>query len=250
MNPRSVALAFALALAASGCKGQSVEPRSRFVEDGIEKSQEGVWAGERIEVDNAGVTPAGGLALTVTATDRVHATARMLAIADTENKPAADAAIIAAKDRFTVATNAGVTSVRCEHQPEAGCDALDVTVPAGTPAMRLAVVARSGSGKVGVSFDGAELGELDLHASQGAIDVATPAPQGASITIVSETNDEVTLRLPADFAADAIVLDAPAGNVDTSAFPDLRANSTTRGAAGAGAKTISVRGGRIVLAVH
>jgi hypothetical protein len=237
-------------LALAACKAQVVDARSNFVEDGVEKSAE-LWTGERIEVDNAGVTPAGGLALTVTATDRVHATARMLAVAATEDKPAADRAIVAAKDQFTVTTTAGVTNVRCASQNEAGCDALDVTVPKGTPEKPLAVVGRSGNGKVGVSFDGAVLGELDLHASHGVIDVSTPATKGATITIVSETNDEITLRLPADFAADSIVLDAPAGMIDTAAFPDLAAGATkVRGEVGRGAKLISVRGGRIVLAVY
>jgi hypothetical protein len=71
--------------------------------------------------------------------------------------------------------------------------------------------------------------------------------QGATLSIVSDSGDVVTLRLPRDFATDALVLDAAA--VDTSAFPDVQAGKG-RGQAGVGAKTITVQAGRIVLAVQ
>ena len=219
------------------------------------------WAGERIEIDNAGVTAGGGLALTATSDDRVSATARMLSTADTTDKSNADLAIAAATKTFVIGTAAGVTSVRCGHgtqngsatAEESGCDALDVSVPVGKPDERIAVAARSGNGKVVVAFAGAQLGELTLHASHGTIDVTTPTTQGASITVVSETGDDITLRLPSEFQADAIVLDGAADKIDTSAFADLQAGKG-RGQVGLGAKLITVRStasggasGRIVL---
>jgi len=261
MKAGCVALLFALAPLAAGCKGQSVSDRSNFVEDGVQQVADAAWTGERIEIENLGVTAGGGLGLSATDTDRVVATARMLAVADTTDKSSADLAIVAATKSFVISTTAGVTSVRCGHgtqngsaaAEDSGCDALDVSVPAGTPDKRIAVAARSGNGKVGVAFDGAQLAELTLYASHGTIDVKTATTQGATITIVSETGDDVTLRLPGDFQADAIALDAPADKIDTSAFADLQPGKG-RGQVGLGAKLISVRtgapggaSGRIVL---
>jgi len=258
------ALGGALVLVAStvACKGQSVSARSNFVEDGVQQVAAMPWNGERIEIDNAGVTAGGGLALSATDTDRPVATARMLAVADTTDKANADLTITAATQTFTIATTAGVTSVRCAHgtpngsadAAESGCDALDVSVPTGTTDRRIAVAARSGNGKVGVAFDGAQVGELTLSASHGTIDVKTATTQGAVITVVSETGDDVTLRLPPDFQADSIMLDGAADKIDTSAFADVK-NGSGRGQPGAGAKLITVRStaldggtsGRIVL---
>lgn len=264
MRPGRVALLFALvplAALAVACKGQSLSDRSNFVEDGVQQVADAAWTGERIEIDNLGVTAGGGLAVSATDTDRVVATARMLAVADTTDKSNADLAVVAATQSFVISTTAGVTSVRCGHgtpfgsvaAADSGCDALDVSVPAGKPDKRIAVAARSGNGKVSVAFDGAQLAELTVSASNGTIDAKTATTQGASITIVSETGDDVTLRLPADFQADAIALDAPADKIDTSAFPDLQPGKG-RGQVGLGAKLISVRtvapggaSGRIVL---
>lgn len=260
MRAGRVALLWALS-ALAACRGQSVNDRSNFVEDGVKVVAATAWTGERIEIDNAGVTSGGGLAVTATADDRVSATARMLSIADTTDKANADRAITAATTSFVIGVAAGVTSVRCGHgtkngsaaAEESGCDALDVSVPSGKVDQLVAVAARSGNGKVGVALDGTQLAELTLYASHGTIDVRAAATKGASITIVSETGDDITLHLPGDFQADAVVLDAAAGNVDTSAFADLQAGKG-RGQIGAGAKLISVRSnapggatGRIVL---
>jgi len=231
------------------CKGQSVNARSNFVEDGVQIVADAGWDGERIEIDNLGVTAGGGLALSATDTDRVVATARMLAVADTTDKSHADQTIVAATQSFVISTTAGVTSVQCGHgttngsaaAEDSGCDALDVAVPAGTLDKRLAVAARSGNGKVGVVFDGAQLAELTLQASHGTIDVKTATTQGSVITIVSDTGDDITLRLPADFQADAILLDAPADKIDTSAFADVVHTGKGRGQLGLGARLISVR---------
>jgi len=252
MSLRGVALLFVLS---AGCQAQTVTARSRFVEDGVQKAASDPWTTERIEIDNAGVTTGGGLAVSATSTDRVVATARMLAVADTYDKASADKAILSATDGFVVATASGVTAVRCGHGVpvgsatalESGCDALDVSVPSGAVDKLLTVVARSGNGSVGLSLGGAALAGLDLQASNGPVDATTSVTPGATLTIVSQTGDVVTLRLPRDFATDALVLDAP--SVDSSAFPDVQTGKG-RGEIGRGAKAITVRAGRIVLAVQ
>ncbi len=252
MSLRRVALLFLVTLS---CQAQSVAPRSRFVEDGVVKGAVEPWKAERIEVDNTGVTAGGGLELSAPGTDRVVATARFLALADTYDKQSADEAIVSAKRSFVVTTAADVTVVRCgrglqiKSATESGCDALDVAVPTGAADKPLTLVARSGNGSVRVALSGVSLAVLDLRASHGSIDATTPAPPGASLSIASETGDLVTLRLPRDFAADELVLDAPPGAVDTSAFPDVQAGKG-RGEPGRGPRTITVRAGRIVLAAQ
>jgi hypothetical protein len=237
------------------------------VEDGVSIQAHAAWSGERFVVDNAGVTPMGGLSI---ATDpespRARAVGRMLVTADTLDKPVADEAIIAAKATYTITTtytttttfsDPKITAVRCGQVKSAtgdpaGCDALDVTLPHGTEEQPLSITARSGNGRVGVAL-GAAVRELDLRGSGGPIEVAIPSTKGAVITIIADTGDEVILRLPRDFAADAITLET-GGPVDTAAFPDVQSGKG-RGAAGAGAKSITVRsaaafggvGGRILV---
>ena len=248
----------------AGCTTQPLDARSRFVEDGVSIEAHAEWAGEKIVVDNAGVTSSGGISVTTGERSRVLAIARMLAVAGTLDKPSADEAIIAAKATFFVTTSYAlqsfsdprITSVRCGEARSragdtAGCDALDVALPAGTLEQPLLLSARSGNGRVAISL-GAEVRELDVHASHGPIEVTVPATRGAILSIVADTGDDVVLRLPPDFAADAITLET-GGAVDTAAFPDVRSGKG-RGAAGLGAKSITVRsaapgstGGRVVL---
>jgi hypothetical protein len=90
-----------------------------------------------------------------------------------------------------------------------------------------------------VDLGAATLGTLEVHGSNGGLQVTAPTTPGASITIVAETGDDVVLRLAADFSADLITLETT-GSVDTSAFPDVQPGKG-RGAAGQGARSISVR---------
>lgn len=259
MRISSVALALAFACASSGCRGQDVGARSRFVEDGVTIDlPDTEWSGESIVIDSAGVTPGGGLTFEAGDNKRVRSSARMLAIADTDDKPSADAAIDEVKkDAYSIVTADGVTTVRCGHPAaatksvavaDAGCDALDVTMPYGTADRPLSITARSGQGQVLGSLAGATLKSLELHGSLGKIEVTAPTTHDATILIVAETGDDVVLRLAPDFAADAIVLEAPPERIDTTAFPDLQ-RGNGRGEPGRGAKSITVRAGRIVLAL-
>lgn len=251
----SAPVAVVLGLALAGCKGQELEARSRFVEDGVKLDAPAAWGGEAVVVESSGVTTTGGLSLSVEDDDHVRSTARMLAVADTTDKASADAAIDEVKKTaYAISTAAGVTTVRCGTVArfasvaagDAGCDALDVTFPGGATDRPLTVTARSAKGLVAGSFAGATLKNLELHGSNGRIELTVPATKDATILVVAETGDEVVLRLPVDFAADAMVLEAPAGAVDTSAFPDVQTGKG-RGEAGRGAKSITVRAGRIVV---
>lgn len=216
------------------------------------------WAGERIVVDNAGVSPIGGVAIsTDTGTKRIEVVARLLAIADTQDKRSADRAIDEAKKGYQdITTAGGVTTVDCGHPPatgsvasaEAGCDALDVSLPAGTEQSPLQLSVRSGQGNVRAELDRASfIGSFELRGSLGAIDVTVPSNRAAVITVIAESGDPVILRLPPAFAADLVALETAPGNIDVVAFPDV-ASGKGRGAAGQGAKSITVRTtGRITL---
>lgn len=248
----------ALLAAGAACNAPEVADRSRFVEDGVTAAAVADWAGEKIVVDNAGVSPVGGVAITTdTGTKRIEVVARLLAIADTQDKPSADRAIDEAKKGLQDVTTAGdTTTVDCGHPPatgsvasaEAGCDALDVSLPAGTEQKPLQLAVRSGQGKVRASFDAASfIGTFELRGSLGAIDVTLPSNRGAIVTVIAESGDPVILHLPPAFAADLVTLETAPGNVDVVAFPDV-ASGKGRGPAGQGAKSITVRTtGRITL---
>lgn len=238
----------AAALASTGCKSQSLEDRSRFVEDGVTLDANADWAGEAIAIDNTGVTATGGLSIAYDdQRTKIGAVARLLALRDTLDKPGADDAIANAKKTFLITTSTTdprSTSVTCgavagTGEDSAGCDALDITLPAGKPERPLDIKARSGNGKVGVTLATTTLKALDLTASNGALDVAVSSNAGAVINVITATGDDITLRLPRDFAADAITLETT-GAIDTTAFPDVQSGKG-RGAAGAGAKSIAVR---------
>lgn len=226
------------------------------MEDGVRLDADADWAGEAIAIDNTGVTATGGLSIAYDdGRTRIGAIARLLALRDTLDKPGADDAIVNAKKTFLITTSTAepkATSVMCgavagTGEDSAGCDALDVTLPPGKPEQPLDIKARSGNGKVGVTLAATTLKGLDLTASNGALDVAVPTNAGAVISIVTATGDDIIVRLPRDFAADAVTLETT-GAVDTTAFPDLQPGKG-RGAAGAGAKSIAVRSssGRISL---
>jgi hypothetical protein len=258
-----VLLGAAAFVACAGCQTQSLEARSRFVEDGVSLEAPAAWSGERFLIDNEGVSPTGGLSITTDSErSRAQAAARMLVTADTLDKPTADEAITAATATYTITTDPKLTSIRCGQVKSrtadpAGCDALDVSLPAGKAEQPLSVTARSGNGRVEVSL-GDAVREVDLHGSHGPIEVAVPATTGAVITIVADTGDDIVLRLPRDFAADLITLET-SGATDTSAFPDVQSGKG-RGSAGLGATSITLRsvgaaraataGGRLVLLVR
>jgi len=244
---RFFSLVTAAAMSSIGCKTtQALDDRGRFVEDGVTLDAKDDWGGEPIAIDNTGVTATGGLSVAADGErTKIGAIARLLALRDTLDKPGADDAIVKAKGTFLITTSTAepkATTVVCgavagTGEDSAGCDALDITVPAGKPEMPLTLQARSGNGKVGVSLAPASVKGLDLTASNA----------GAVISIVAATGDDVVLRLPRDFAADSITLETT-GALDTLAFPDVQSGKG-RGAAGAGAKSIAVRSssGRISL---
>jgi hypothetical protein len=234
----------------TSCVSSPLLERARFVEDSVGKAADADWLGEKIaiELDGAGTNPAGGIEIIIDpATTRVSAVARLLAIADAEDKANADRSIEAAKATFNVTTTGGTTTVTCRHgqdfgssaAKDSGCETLSVFVPGGTAAQPVALGARAGQGRILVTATGATIRELELRAAAGAIEATVPTSAGAKIAAIAEGGGDVTVRVPADFAADIVTLSAAPGKIDTSAFPDVQ-SGRGRGPQGLGARGIEL----------
>jgi hypothetical protein len=243
--------AVAVSCFAIGCRASlDVETKTRYVEENVTREAEADWAGEDIVIkdDAVGISVNGGLTIVADpGATKVTATSRMLAMAFSEDKALADQSIAEAKDTFKISTSNGVTTVECHHggshgssdSGSSGCELLEVHVPAGSATQPLNLNGQSGNGTLKVSASGAFLGTLQVTSNGGDVDVTADANQGSTITASSEKADDVTLHVPADFAADSITLNADAQSIDTSAFADVKSGSG-RGTAGEGAKAITL----------
>ncbi len=222
--------------------------KTRFVSD-QKPVRELAYAGQVIEVLNDGVNPGTGAGIIINGSPgatKVTATATIVAWADgaeVENAKASQQEVAAS---FTIAEVGGKIVVRCGHATKdrgtanvgsSGCEGLTVTVPAGDAAKPVSVVAKNGNSDIQVA---GITGNLTVEA-QGAGDVvAAVTPTRGSVIAVSAEFD-VTLKLPANFAADKVVLQAgDPKSIDTSAFPGLKSGEGF-GAAGEGASSVTVR---------
>lgn len=222
--------------------------KTRFV-SADKPVREQAYTGQAIEVINDGVNPGSGAGIVINGSPgatKVVATASIVSWADgseAENAKSAQRDVIAS---FTIADVGGKIVVRCGHAKQdygtatlgsSGCEGLTVTVPAGDAAKPVSVLARNGNSDIQVS---GITGNLTAEA-QGAGDVEasiTPT-KGSLISIAAEF--DATLRLPANFAADKITLQAAdPKDVDATAFPGVKSGEGF-GAAGEGAASISVR---------
>lgn len=237
----------------AGCTVQAtVKSKTRFVEDGVTLTSSEPWAGEAVTVraEGVGVAVNGGVVVRADpAATSITATARMVAMAEPEDKASADQSIIDAKQTFRIERGDGGFTIVCGHggshgtssAGESGCELVTVTVPAGSEAQPISVKALSGNGEVKVDLSASTLARLDVNA-KGDVDAKFPASKGASVSIVAEQADDIVARVPADFAADSVTLTADPGSIDNG-FSDLTLDESghgTRGAAGTGAASISL----------
>ncbi len=247
MRNAFVALASLVVLAsASGCTlDVTAKTKTRFVSD-QKPVREIAYTNQTIEVLNDGPNPNIGAGIVIVGAPgatKVTATSDIVALADdteVENAKTAHKEVI---DSFTISEANGKITVRCGHstkdygtasQSGTGCAGLTVTVPAGTADAPVSVVTKSGNGSIEVS---GITGSLNAE-GQGAGTVAasvTPA-KGSTIALLSDF--DVTLKLPANFSADNVVVEGDP--VDVSAFSGLKSGAGF-GTAGTGAASISVR---------
>lgn len=237
-----------------GCQVQaSVKTKTRYVENKVEREDTADWDGSPIEIDIQGVGFAVNGGVTVTAdpnATKVKATARMLATALPEEKENADLSIAEAKNTFTLSNSGSGITVFCGHGGshgssnggESGCEFVDVVVPAGSADKKLVLVAKSGNGTLKLQLAAATLGNLGANSNGGDINADLPATQGASISLVSPKADDIEVKLPADFAADEVILQADADKIELGPFTDIKegAGAGGRGQAGTGLASLKL----------
>jgi hypothetical protein len=238
----------AAVVALTGCR-VSVETKNRVIEENVQATAV-PWNGEDIVInaDGVGVSVNGGLDVVADSVSEVSASARILAMAFSNEKANADLSIAEAKATFKITSSGGVITVACGHggshgssnSGESGCEKMVVKVPAGTATQKLKIKALSGNGSVNLDFSNATITSLEAN-GQGDIDARIPATAGATVSIVAEKADDIIGRLPSDFAADDIQLVADAESIQND-FTDAKLGQGAggRGTAGSGLASLKL----------
>lgn len=228
----------------SGCEGQfsaTLKSKTRFVEENVVHEDAADWGGGPIEIriEGVGASYNGGVKVTADpAATKVRATARMLAMAVAEEKENADLSISEAKASFTIANDGSGVKVSCDHggshgssaAGESGCELVEIVVPAGTDERPVELKVLSGNGTMTLRLAQAAVSSVGTNA-KGDIDAELPATKGASISLVADSGDDITAKLPADFAADEVILQADADKIALGSFSEAK---TGEGAGGYG----------------
>lgn len=231
-------VACAIVATVAGCQASlTVKTKNRFVEPDVVQEDSADWTGANgqtinIQIEGVGVSVNGGVSVTSDPSiTKVKATARMLAMAFTEEKSNADQSIVEAKQTFTISHTDSAITVSCGHGQthgssnggDSGCEFIDVRVPAGNAnaPLRLSKVL-SGNGTVTLQLSNATLAELGVNSNGGNITSDLPATEGGNYSLVSEKADDITVKLPADFSADNIILQADADKIDLGPFSDIQ----------------------------
>ncbi len=219
--------------------------KTRFVLDQKPTRESAPYTGQPIIIENDGVNPSLGEGVVVRGdanAAKVTATSDIVAYADDAERDNANKALREAADSFKITDEGGAIVVRCKHssqnygtasQAGTGCQNLVITVPSGTTSKPVSVSAKTGVGSVKVS---GIVGSVTAEAQgAGDVDVSVSPTQGSTVDVRSQF--DATLRLPASFAADRIIL--VGSKIDAGAFPGLKSGEGF-GAAGTGAKLITV----------
>ncbi|MBN9165799.1 MAG: hypothetical protein BGO98_46060 [Myxococcales bacterium 68-20] len=238
-----------------GCQVQAsvtAKPKTRFVETNVVREDTADWDGSPIQIDikGVGISLNGGVSVTADPNaTKVKATARMLAMALAEEKESADASITEAKTTFTLSNSGSGITVACGHGGshgssnggESGCEHVEIVVPAGSADKKLDLKVLSGNGTLTLQLSAATLGSLGANSNGGLTNADLPATQGATISLVSES-DDISAKLPADFAADEVILQADADKIEVGPFTDIKngAGAGGRGTAGTGLASLKL----------
>jgi hypothetical protein len=238
----------------AGCQVEaSVKSETRFTETNVVREDTAEWTGGPIDIkiEGVGLSRDGGVTVrsdpNVT---KVKATARMLAMAPLEDKPDADLSLEEAKETFTLSNSGGALTVRCAHGKthgsssagKSGCEFVDIVVPAGTADKPLDIKVLSGSGTLKIQLANAVIKKVASNSSGGVTEADLPDTKGGVISLVSESSD-IELKLPSDFAADEVILEADADKIDLGPFADIKngVGAGGRGQAGSGLSQLSLR---------
>ena len=238
---------------ATGCQVEaSVKTKTRFAETNVVREDTTEWNGQAIsiDIDGVGVSINGGVSVIADpSATKVRATARMLAMAFSEEKENADLSIAEAKNTFTLTSDGTKITVACRHggshgssnAGESGCEKVDVVIPAGDATRPLDLKVLSGNGELTLQLANATLKNLGTNA-QGLTNADLPATQGATISLVGEEGDDLAVKLPSSFSADEIILQADADKIDLGPFTDIKNGQGAggRGQAGTGLASLKL----------
>ncbi len=244
----------AVALSVTGCQVQaSIKTKTRFTEPNVVREDTADWDGQqRIEIKIEGVGAAlnGGVKVIADpSVKKVKATARMLAMAFSEEKESADLSIAEAKNTFTLSNSGDAITVSCGHggshassnAGESGCELVEVVIPAGSADKPLDLKVLSGNGGLVLQLSNATLKNLGTNA-HGLTNADVPATKGANISLVGQEADDIAVKLPADFAADEVILQADEDKIELGPFADIKNGSGAggRGQAGTGLASLKL----------
>lgn len=254
----------AIAVSASACT-VTAQTQDRFTESNYVLTDTAQWAGETININIAGVPIAENGGVTVIADPAVNtitANARLLAMANTDDKASADLTTGEVKNTFAISrATPGEIDIACGHGSthgssdggKSGCELVEIHVPigvAGDATHKLNVKALSGNGKLTISFgSAANVGSLtgNANGAGGDIDITAPssaASVGATISFVSEQAGDINATLPTAFAADHITIEADPESIDKGPFTDIGTVGggavATRGTAGTGLASLNL----------
>lgn len=234
----------------AGCQVQaSVKTKTRYTID-AGREDTAAWAGQAISIDIQGVGFAinGGVSVTADPNaTKVSATAKLLALAF--EKADADLSIEDVKNSFTLTSDGNKITIVCGHggthgssnSGESGCEKVDIVIPAGSADKPLDLKVLSGNGEVTLQLASATLANLGTNA-KGLTNADLPATKGATISLVGEQGDDIAVKLPADFAADEVILQADEDKIALGPFTDIKngAGAGGRGTAGTGLASLKL----------
>lgn len=256
-----------VAVALAGCSvsttGNSItfKTQPEFVDRGqAPKTSAKAWNGEKIVIKNNGVNPmvgSGGLTINFDA-QATNITAKADFVARADAEPEAKLSIADAIATFGIDEADGSFTVRCGNggahgsssAAASGCKRITITLPAGSAQKPLDLQISTGMGDITFAGTAPVVSRLlvDDNGTGGVVDVSANPVKGASIIVTGE--DDVTVRLPADFAADRVVFTFPvdststvdenAARVVTSDFPGMK-NGEAFGTQGTGAAELNVQ---------
>ena len=222
--------------------------QTRFTSPDITKTSAKDWSGEAIEINDDGtsVSVNGGLRVIGDPTaKRITITARVIAYADADDEANAKLSIAEAQQTLTITEEAQKITVRCGHgqthgssKPDkSGCELLTVTIPSGDATTPLNLTVGCGNGDITLSRVTGQI--LVEENGTGSINASVNPAKGKPIQITGKQGNDVTVALPADFAADQVVLSAEPASKISNAFSDVQSGSG-RGTQGTGASKITI----------
>jgi hypothetical protein len=266
----------ALSLAACSVQttpnGLIVKTQHKYLGSQVTKTSQGDWSnGATIEILNQN----GDVVVQSDATTtKITVTTTPFAFADPDKQSDADQALADVTSLITIdEATQGKFYIHCSEASKqygsagvgtTGCDSFTVTIPAtdtnnplglfqaksqngnvtasnlyGQVGKQITVLSENGDVKgTGIS------GDVQIHTENGDAIGSVSVQQGASIEVsTGNAANGATLALPSDFATDALSMTASSGKVNILGFSDLTPTSTSRGTAGAGARSVTLTNG-------